>query len=59
MTTAIDDRLTAGDASRTACVPDFTLHDRTAKRDRGLSCHPGIRRWMRADVVQCLAAARF
>jgi hypothetical protein len=59
MTTAMDDLLTAGDASRTTCVPDSTLHDRAAKRERGLSCHPRIRRWMRADVVKRLAASRF
>jgi hypothetical protein len=41
MTTATKDMLTADDASRMTGVPDSTLHDWAAKRDRGSdSPHP-------------------
>jgi hypothetical protein len=50
MTTVMDDVLTADDVSRMTGVPDFTLQDWAAKRERGVdsrgphpaSCHPGI-----------------
>ena len=67
MTTAMDDVLTAGDVSRMTGVPDSTLHNRAAKRERGVDS-PGPhhcklssrhRRWMRADGVEWLAASRF
>jgi predicted DNA-binding transcriptional regulator AlpA len=67
MTTAVDDVSTAGDVSRMTSVPDSTLQDCAAKRERGVDS-PGPhhcklssrhRRWMRADVVEWLAASRF
>ena len=50
MTTAMDDVSTAGDVPRMTGIPDSTLHDWAAKRERGVdspvritaSCHPGI-----------------
>jgi hypothetical protein len=36
MTTATDDVLTADDVSRMTGVPDSTLHDWAAKRERGV-----------------------
>jgi hypothetical protein len=67
MTTPMDDVLTAGDASRMPGVPGSTLHDWAARRERDADS-PGPdhrklssrhRRWMRADVVEWLAASRF
>jgi predicted DNA-binding transcriptional regulator AlpA len=67
MTTAMDDVSTAGDVSCMTGVPDSTLQDCAAKRERGVDS-PGPhhcklssrhRRWMRADVVEWLAASRF
>jgi hypothetical protein len=67
MTTAMDDVLTADDVSRMGCVPDSTLPDWAARRERGADSptphHCKLssrhRRWMRADVVEWLAASRF
>jgi predicted DNA-binding transcriptional regulator AlpA len=65
--TPIDDVLTAGEVSRMTGVPVSTLHDWAAKRERGAQS-PGPhhcklssrhRRWMRADVLEWLAAARY
>jgi len=62
MTMAMDEVLTAGEVSRMTGIPVSTLHDRAAKRDRGIES-PGPlycklssrhRRWMRADVVNGL-----
>jgi predicted DNA-binding transcriptional regulator AlpA len=66
MTMAMDEVLTAGEVSRMTDIPVSTLHDWAAKRERGIespgphhcklsSRHP---RWMRADVVEWLAASR-
>ena len=60
MTTAMDDVLTAHDAPSMTGVPDSTLHDWAAKRERGADS-PGPhhckfssrhRRWIRADAVR-------
>lgn len=66
MTMAMDEVLTAGEVSRMTGIPVSTLHDWAAKRERGIES-PGPhhcklssrhRRWMRADVVEWLAASR-
>lgn len=67
MTTAVDDVLTAGGVSRMTGIADSTLRDRAAKREPGVDSprphHCNLssrhRRWMRADVVEWLAASRF
>jgi len=67
MTIAMDEVLTAGEVSRMTGIPVSTLHDWAAKRERGVEW-PGPRhcklssrhrRWMRADVVEWLAASRY
>jgi predicted DNA-binding transcriptional regulator AlpA len=66
MTMAMDEVLTAGEVSRMTGIPVSTLHDWAAKRERGMES-PGPhhcklssrhRRWMRADVMEWLAASR-
>jgi predicted DNA-binding transcriptional regulator AlpA len=67
MTMATDEVLTALEVSQMTGIPVSTLHDWAAKRERGLPT-PGPRhcrlssrhrRWMRADVVDWLAASRY